>query len=419
MAQELAYVLINPYTIAKSRTGGVIARYLSRTDLDLVSARMFGPSSELVSQYATLVRNAEPGSSTCELISQYIAKNYSPDPATGKRRRVMMLLFEGDDAVRKIWQVTGSATLRLGSGESIRDTYGDYVLDEQNTVKYFEPAVLVGPTKKRVSATLRLWASFSGTDGGIVEGATDVGKGEDVEKTLVLLKPDNFQFHSSRPGNIVDLLSLSGLRIVAVKKFRMTVVQAEEFYAPVRESLRERFKASGKQRAADALCREFGLEVPTDVVDTVCDRLGPIVASREFENIVEFMTGYRPSACSEREKLTFGREECLALVYMGPDAVRKIRSILGPTDPNKAKPGSVRREFGSNIMVNAAHASDSGANARREMGIIGVEEDTVKPLVDRFYGSGRSALSSLRFLAPSFGGEFIRKIKEKLRTKHV
>ena len=48
MAKELAFVLINPYTIAKSRTGGVIARYLARTDLDLVAARMFGPSKELV-----------------------------------------------------------------------------------------------------------------------------------------------------------------------------------------------------------------------------------------------------------------------------------------------------------------------------------------------------------------------------------
>ena len=52
MAKELAYVLINPYTIRKSRTGGVIARYLSRTDLRLVGARMFGPSQQLAAEYA-------------------------------------------------------------------------------------------------------------------------------------------------------------------------------------------------------------------------------------------------------------------------------------------------------------------------------------------------------------------------------
>ena len=52
--------------------------------------------------------------------------------------------------------------------------------------------------------------------------------------------------------------------------------------------------------------------------------------------------------------------------------VAKIRDVLGPTDPSKAPPGSIRREFGQTIMVNAAHASDSEENARREMGIVKV-----------------------------------------------
>jgi len=73
------------------------------------------------------------------------------------------------------------------------------------------------------------------------------------------------------------------------------------------------------------------------------------------------------------------------MVYEGISAVEKIRSILGPTDPNKAKPGSVRREFGSNIMVNAAHASDSVENAKREMRIIKVADDTIKKWVDKYY----------------------------------
>jgi nucleoside diphosphate kinase len=61
------------------------------------------------------------------------------------------------------------------------------------------------------------------------------------------------------------------------------------------------------------------------------------------------------------------------VVYEGIDAVRKIRDLLGATDPSKARPGSVRREFGTSIMVNAAHASDSVENARREMKIIEVD----------------------------------------------
>ena len=54
---ELAYVLINPYTIRKSRTGGILARYLGRTDLRLVAARMFGPSRQMAERYAAAVRN--------------------------------------------------------------------------------------------------------------------------------------------------------------------------------------------------------------------------------------------------------------------------------------------------------------------------------------------------------------------------
>ena len=66
--------------------------------------------------------------------------------------------------------------------------------------------------------------------------------------------------------------------------------------------------------------------------------------------------------------------------------MRKIRDILGPTDPSKAPPGSIRREFGQTVMVNAAHASDSEENARREMGIIDVAENNFKHVVEQFYG---------------------------------
>lgn len=387
MAKELAFVLINPYTIAKSRTGGVIARYISRTELNFVAARMFGPGMELVQKYADLVRNAESDHpETCALVADYILKSYAPNSTTGKPRRVMLLLFEGEDAVRKIWEVTGSATMRWGSGETIRDTYGDYITDGEKNVRYFEPAVLVAPTRKRAANTLGLWTKHTEKDGGVIESAFDVPEGERVERTLVLIKPDNFRFFSSRPGNIIDMLSVSGLRIVAVKKFSMTVVQAEEFYGPVRETLKEKILEIGAARAGDALAREFGFRLPRPALTGLCEQLVPLFANHEFEKIVQFMTGYKPSDCSEKEKSALGSEACLALVYEGVDAVRKIRSIIGATDPNKASPGSVRREYGSDIMVNAVHASDSADNARREMRIIRVEEDTIKTWVDRYYG---------------------------------
>ena len=78
-------------------------------------------------------------------------------------------------------------------------------------------------------------------------------------------------------------------------------------------------------------------------------------------------------------------EKIVALVYEGPDAVNKIRTVLGATDPRKAAPGTIRRELGQDILVNAAHASDSLENAKREMAIIKIRENNLKSLVEQFY----------------------------------
>ncbi|MEI6972058.1 MAG: nucleoside-diphosphate kinase [bacterium] len=385
MAAELAYVLIDPYTISKSRTGGVVGRYLARSDLDLVACRMFGPSQELIQRYSDLVRHADPAdAATCNLLADYIRTSCGPD-ASGRPRRMMMLLFEGENAVDKVWRVTGSATLRWGSGESIRDTYGDYILNDDGAVRYFEPAVLVAPNAKRAAATLRLWCEYADTDGGVIKSAMDLAAGVPNETTLVLLKPDNFRYHSSRPGSIVDLLSSSGLRIIGAKKFRMTVSQAEEFYAPVKPVLRSKLMESTTRRSGEALVREFGFEIPDDVKAMLGERLSQLLMEREFENIVQFMTGHRPSECAGKDKTQVCGEECLALLYCGPSAVAKIRNLLGATDPAKAQPGSVRREYGSSIMVNAAHASDSPQNAVREMNIIDIQQDSIRPWVEKYY----------------------------------
>ena len=103
MSQQLAYVIITPYSLYKSRTGGILSRLISRTGLDLAAVRMFAPSAELVKQYAeTIVSAHDPQDRKIqELLQQYVLQNLSPDPKTGRRRRVMMLLFHGDDAVRK------------------------------------------------------------------------------------------------------------------------------------------------------------------------------------------------------------------------------------------------------------------------------------------------------------------------------
>ena len=388
MAEQLAYVIITPYSLHKSRTGGILSRLLARTGLELAGARMFAPSTELVRKYseATISANDPQDRRIQEHIYTYILQNLSPDPKTGRRRRVMMLLFGGQDAVRKTRSVIGNITAERRGGETIRDTYGDLVIDENNQVRYFEPAVLAAPTPEEAQSKLKLWASYSDEDGGLLENVIAYQPGEKPQRTLVLLKPENFRFPTGRPGNMIDFFSRTGLYIVAVKVHRMSVAQATEFYAPVRETLRTRLKDTVASKAKAAIEKELGFKLGQEQEQQLGNILGPIFGDNQFDNIVRFMSGHAPSECPPSELNKPGPEKCIALIYEGVEAVRKIRDVLGPTDPSKAPPGSIRREFGQTIMVNAAHASDSEENARREMGIVNVGENNFRQVVDEFYG---------------------------------
>jgi nucleoside diphosphate kinase len=387
--EQLAYVLINPYTIYKSRTGGVISRLFTRTALELVCARMFAPSPELVREFADTIPDPtvkdKRQRQMRELIRDYVLTNYAPDPKTERRRRVLALVFRGENAVEKIRLAAGPITHQARTGETIRDTYGDYIVGENGEVKYFEPAILVAQTPEDAERTLKLWAKYSETDGGLMEKIIPHDPHASVEQTLVLLKPDNFRFPSGRPGNILDMFSRAGLFIIGFKVHRMSVAEAEEFYAPVREVLREKLAGPAGQRAALALEKEFGFKIPSELQTQIGKSLGPITADNQFNQIVRFMTGRNPAECSPAEKRQPGTEKIVAVVYEGPDAVKKIRNVLGPTDPRQAPPGTIRRELGQDIMVNAAHASDSPENAKREMNIIKISENNLKPLVEEFY----------------------------------
>jgi nucleoside diphosphate kinase len=389
MAQELAYVIITPYSLHKSRTGGILARLITRTGLELVGCRMFAPSTDLVQKYSEVIVSADDPQdrNIQELIRSYILKNLSPDSKTGRRRRAMMLLFQGEDAVRKVRSVVGNITAERSSGETIRGTFGDLILDDNGSVRYFEPAVLAPPNVQEAQLKAKLWASFSDTDGGVVENTIAYAPGETPQRTLVLIKPDNFRFPTGRPGNVIDFFSRTGLYIVAIKLHRMSVAEATEFYGPVREILRTRLTDIVAPRAVAALEKDFGFKVPPAVQQKIGELLGPTFGDNQFENIVRFMSGRAPSECPAEKRDEPGSERCIALVYEGPNAVQKIRDVLGPTDPSKAPPGSIRREFGQTVMVNAAHASDSEENAKREFGIIKIGDNNFKSVVESFYGT--------------------------------
>lgn len=388
MSEQLAYVIITPYSLFKSRTGGILSRLITRTGLDLVAARMFAPSEELVKEYSDAIVSAnDPQDKQIqELIQRYILHNLSPDTKTGRRRRVMMLLFKGEDAVRKVRSVVGHVNLDRAGGETIRDTYGDFIRDEDGSVSYFEPAVLAAPTPDEVEIKLKLWARYSDKDGGLLDNVVNYQPGETGQRTLVLIKPENFRFPSGRPGNVIDFFSRTGLTIVCIKLLRMSTAQASEFYGPVRDILRTKLKDVVASKARVALEKELGFKISAADEKQLGEVLGPVFGDDQFDNIVRFMSGRSPSECPPTELSKPGLEKCIALVYEGVNAVAKIRDVLGPTDPSKAPPGSIRREFGSTIMVNAAHASDSAENAKREMGIINVTSNTFKEVVEEFYG---------------------------------
>ena len=346
------------------------------------------PSLDLVNQYSEAIVSANDSQDRRiqELIRDYILRNLVPDPKTGRPRRVMMLLFQGDDAVRKVRSVIGNISAERRGGETIRDTYGDLIVDETGNVRYFEPAVLAAPNVDEARQKAKLWAEYSDRDGGLVEGTIAYGTDEKPQRTLVLIKPDNFRFPTGRPGNVIDFFSRTGLYIVGIKVHRMSVAEALEFYGPVKDVLRTKLKDVVAARAKVALEKEFGFPIPSGETSQLGEILGPVFGENQFESIVKFMSGRVPSDCDAARWIEPGSEKSIALVYEGVNAVNKIRDVLGPTDPSKAPPGSIRKEFGLNIMVNAAHASDSEENARREIGIIKVADNTFKKVVEEFYG---------------------------------
>ena len=59
---------------------------------------------------------------------------------------------------------------------------------------------------------------------------------------------------------------------------------------------------------------------------------------------------------------------CVLLALEAQDAILKWRGTMGPTDPAKAEPGTLRRDFGTSIERNATHGSDAPETAAFELG---------------------------------------------------
>ncbi len=255
----------------------------------------------------------------------------------------------------------------------MRGTFGDFIGYATGEMGYFEPAVLAPSDPEINRRQLALLAEYAERDGGALEEAIKFPADAKPETTLVILKPENFRRHSSRAGNIIDIFSRSGLYIVGIKLFRFSVAQAEEFYAPLLKVFPESLKENVVERLGAALGENFDFPVPNEIYLKMAGLLKDLNARRECDRIVEYMSGISPSSIKSREERQRpGRERCLVLLYRGVDAVKKIRSILGATDPGKAAEATVRSVLGYDMMQNAAHAADSVESAQRERKIIGL-----------------------------------------------
>jgi nucleoside-diphosphate kinase len=128
-----------------------------------------------------------------------------------------------------------------------------------------------------------------------------------TERTLAIIKPDAVERHLA--GRILHRVEDEGFQIRAMRKLHLSKHQAEGFYAVHRE-------------------RPF------------------------FASLTEFMAS----------------GPAIVVVLEAPDAIRKWRMLMGATDPAKAEPGTLRREFAQSIERNATHGSDAPETAAFEIG---------------------------------------------------
>lgn len=135
-----------------------------------------------------------------------------------------------------------------------------------------------------------------------------------IERTLSIIKPDGVQ--KNLIGEVYRRFEKAGLKIIAARMLHLSRAQAEAFYAVHRE-------------------RPF------------------------YKDLVSYMT----------------TGPVIAQVLEGENAIEVHRGIMGATDPKKADPGTIRRDFASSIEENVVHGSDGPDTARQEIAFFFAQAD--------------------------------------------
>ncbi len=68
---------------------------------------------------------------------------------------------------------------------------------------------------------------------------------------------------------------------------------------------------------------------------------------------------------------------CVVMVLEGDNVISRVRAIMGSTNPREAEPGTIRRDFASDIEQNIVHGSDSPESAAYEIGYFFSELEVV------------------------------------------
>ena len=106
--------------------------------------------------------------------------------------------------------------------------------------------------------------------------------------------------------------------------------------------------------------RVHGLKMMTLSQDILKEHYAHVADRPFFPEIVSFMQS----------------SPVVALALGGENVITLVRDLLGPTDSKKAATGTIRGDFGTDMMVNMCHASDSPEAAAAE--------------VKRFFGEGET-----------------------------
>ncbi len=278
---ELAYALVTPYSLHKSRTGGILARLLW-ANVKLVAARMYapGPDLEFIERYCDAIYDPSGRQTPLgfqKLLIEYVVENFGKPNVREISNRMALLVFRGPNAVEDIADAVGHISQHV-QGDNVRGTFGDYFRERRERVvedpryrdrkqllrkyeklqeadlqelrnEFFEPGVLTGITPEMNEAHLKLFRNHAYSDGGFVLDALDRVDPREIETSMVVLKPESFRHRNPLPGNLIDFFSRTGMFITAIKVLELSVEEAKEFYSAKLDQFREQLKGMVAERA--------------------------------------------------------------------------------------------------------------------------------------------------------------------------